>query len=163
MLLTHYLRLPALWLVCGLGLRHGGIGSFAQTEAPPVTTVAQLRANVEQSATTAQRVRLEGEVWWANAAQGRLVLRDATATTALELELPGTFPTAGQRVRLEGTTTVTRRGYALRLGTRGPIVDNNGVHALVEKSGTVISRIGPTTNPLGVVQRRRRLRPRSGI
>lgn len=120
-----------------------GFGLGAMTVAAgPLTTIAQLRAAAEQSATVALPVVLEGDVWWANAAPGRFVLRDATGAEALELELADDFPQAGQRVRLEGTTTVARSGYALRLGTRGPVVDNNGVHALIEKSGSVYLTAG---------------------
>ena len=111
--------------------------------APPVVTnVAQLRHLATDRATVAHQLQLEGDVWWANAAQGRFVLHDATGAAALELEVAGAFPQTGQRVRLEGTTTVARRGFALRLGPRGPVVDNNGVHAMIEKSGAVFLEAG---------------------
>lgn len=109
----------------------------AEVEFATVTNLAQLRAVVERNSPTAPRFVLEGDVWWSNTAQGRLVLRDDSGAETLEVELPGPFPRSGQRVRLEGTTIVTRRGFALRLGTKGPVVDNNGIHALIEKSGVV--------------------------
>ncbi len=130
-------RLLALVAGGALGLGLSGVMLPPQAEAATVTNVAQLRAVAEQTGTGAYSFALEGEVWWANAAQGRFVLRDATGAEALELELPSAFPQAGQRGRLEGTATVARRGFALRLGAKGPVVDNNGVHAMIEKSGRV--------------------------
>jgi signal transduction histidine kinase len=92
--------------------------------------------------TSAATVRLEGEVWWANPAQGRFVLKDDSGAEALEVELSGDFPRAGQRVRLEGKGLVAPGGFALRLGAHGPVVDNNGIHAMIEKSGAVYLEAG---------------------
>ncbi len=133
-----------LALVAGGALGWDGSATTLATpvESARVTNVAQLRMVAEQNQAGAHPITLEGEVWWANAAQGRFVLRDATGTEALELELAGAFPQPGQRVRVQGTTTLARRGYALRLGVKGPVVDNNGVHALIEKSGSVYLEAG---------------------
>lgn len=128
-----------------IGIWGLAINLRAQTVPSPiaVTNVAQLRHLANAATIAAHHFRLEGEVWWVNAAQGRFVLHDASGAEALELELPGAFPQSGQRVRLEGTTTVARHGFALRLGAKGPVVDNNGVHALIEKSGAVHLEAGP--------------------
>lgn len=107
-----------------------------------VTNIAQLRLRSNLDTPAACDLHLTGDVWWANAAQGRLVLQDATGTEALELETAGPFPESGQRIRLDGTTTVLRRGAALRLGAKGPVIDNNGVHALIEKAGVVFLEAG---------------------
>jgi signal transduction histidine kinase len=107
-----------------------------------VTNVAQLRQLARENA-PAPNLRLEGVVWWANAAQGKFVLQDASGAEVLELEAGGAFPQSGERVRLVGTTTVVRRSFALRLGPKGPVVDNNGVHAMIEKSGAVFLPAGP--------------------
>lgn len=139
---THLNRLQALVAGGALGWGVSGATLAAPVESALVTNVAQLRMMAEQNPTGAHPVTLEGEVWWANAAQGRFVLCDATGAEALELELPGAFPQPGQRVRLAGITTIACRGYALRLGAKGPVVDNNGVHALIEKSGSVYLEAG---------------------
>ena len=135
-------RIPAL----AGGLVLLGICGFAvnlSAAAPTVVTnVAQLHCLAANSSNVAHTFRLEGDVWWANAAQGRFVLQDTSGAEALELELPGAFPQSGQRVHLEGTTTVARRGFALRLGAKGPVVDNNGVHAMIEKVGTIYLEAG---------------------
>lgn len=128
-----------------LGIWGGMINLLAGETAAlvTVTNVAQLRRLANDGAIVPHTFRLAGDVWWANAAQGRFVLHDESGAEALELELPRPFPQSGQRVTLEGTTTVGRRGFALRLGAKGPVVDNNGVHALIEKSGAVYLEAGP--------------------
>lgn len=108
-----------------------------------VTNIQQLRQLAKDNSRRAHSLRIEGHVWWANPAQGRFVLHDSTGAEALEVELTGAFPRPGQRVRLEGTTTVAQRGFTLRLGPKGPVVDNNGVHAMIEKSGPVYLAAGP--------------------
>ncbi|MBI4325157.1 MAG: hypothetical protein HY674_07815 [Chloroflexi bacterium] len=78
---------------------------------PAVTQVAQLRRLGLQPPTIAYSLRLEGNVWWASPAQGRLVLQDASGAEALEMELGGQPVASGQRVRVEGkgTTSASRR------------------------------------------------------
>jgi signal transduction histidine kinase len=80
-------------------------------------------------------IRLEGSVWWANPAQGRVVLRDATGAEELEMDLKGRSVRFGQQVRLEGTKTIVRRGAAFRIGTRGALVENDGTHRTTERFG----------------------------
>jgi signal transduction histidine kinase len=75
-------------------------------------------------------------------------LRDASGVVELEMALPDRSLAAGQRVRLEGNTTIAKRGAAFRLGTKGPVVDNDGVHSMIEKSGAVYLDAGH--HPLGV-------------
>jgi len=107
-----------------------------------VTNVTQFREMAAENPRGAHRFKLEGDVWWANPAQHTLVLHDSSGAEALQVELADPFPRAGQRVRLEGTTTITPRGHAVQLGASGPVVDNNGVHALIEKSGAVYLEAG---------------------
>jgi signal transduction histidine kinase len=102
-----------------------------------VTNILQLRRIAGQNLEAAYGFRLEGDVWWANAARGRFVLRDPSGAAALELELAGPFPQAGQRVRIAGIGTVKQHGSAIRLGAKGPVVDNDGVHGIIAKQGTV--------------------------
>ncbi len=115
----------------------------AAVDAPVVTTIRQLRASGSQNPATNYFIRLEGNVWWVNPAQGRLVLQDATGAAQLELDLGGRAVQAGQRVRLEGNGTIARRGAGYQIGVKGPVVDNNGVHPMVEKSGAVYLNAGP--------------------
>src|ERR1700723_1864242 len=72
----------------------------AQTQIE-VTNVHQIRMLATQTANTNYVIRLEGHVWWADPAQGRLVLKDDSGAEELQVELSGGFVAPGQRVRLE--------------------------------------------------------------
>ncbi|MEI6075085.1 MAG: hypothetical protein WCS94_05895, partial [Verrucomicrobiota bacterium] len=87
-------------------------------------------------------IRLEGDVWWANPAENQLVLHDDSGTEKLELDLHDKPLRVGERVRVDGKGTVMRRGVGFRLGLVGPALDNNGMHAMEEKSATVYLQAG---------------------
>ncbi len=138
--------MAACCLVLGGGL---GVTGAASLEAAPsglfspaVTNVAQVRGLASQNPSTSYRVALEGTVWWASAALGKLVLHDASGAEELEMNLSNLSVQAGQRVRLTGNGTITRSGAGFKVGARGPVVDNNGVHSMVEKSGAVYLTAG---------------------
>ena len=109
---------------------------------PMVMSVKEVTRLSSQKPDVAYVVRLEGDVWWSNPGQGRLVLRDDSGAEELELESPDPPARAGQRIRIEGIGTIVRTGARYRLGAKGPVVDNNGVHGLVEKSGAVYLSAG---------------------
>jgi signal transduction histidine kinase len=111
-----------------------------------VNTVRQIRALASQTPDASYSFRLEGDVWWANPVRGELVLKDDTGAEELEMDLAGQALAAGQRVHLEGNGTITPTGPGFRLGANGPVVDNDGVHGMVEKSGAVYLKAG--RNPI---------------
>jgi signal transduction histidine kinase len=119
----------------------------AEPAAPPqspfiVTNVSQVRRLASQNPDASYFIRLGGQVWWANTAQGRLVLKDDSGAEELEIGLQGQSIQLGDQVRLTGNGTIIRRGAAFQLGPKGPVVDNNGVHGMVEKSGSVYLNTG---------------------
>ena len=153
---AHMLGGGVIWfgLLASWGLMVNGVGqpsagfqnsnsSFAE-----ITNVHQLRVLTAQIPKNAYALRLEGDVWWAHPSDGRFVLKDDSGAEELEMDLSGQTLTAGQRVRLEGVSTVTPTGTGLRIGTRGAVVDNDGVHNMVEKSGAVYLKAG--LNPIRV-------------
>ncbi len=111
-----------------------------------VTTVRQIRRLATQTPEASYSFALDGDVWWANPAQGELVLKDDSGAEELEMDLAGQPLAAGQRVHLEGNGTITPTGSGFRLGANGPVVDNDGVHGMVEKSGAVFLKAG--RNPI---------------
>jgi signal transduction histidine kinase len=111
-----------------------------------VTTVRQIRLLASQTPDASYSIRLEGDVWWANPARGVLVLKDDSGAGELEMDLHGQPVEPGQRVRLEGNGTITPTGAGFRIGAKGPVVDNDGVHGMVEKSGAVFLKAG--LNPI---------------
>jgi signal transduction histidine kinase len=136
--------ISGLWLCLGLVFVHCVPAAEEDVSMPEsaLTNVSQLRAFASQNPDRSRFIRLEGNVWWASAAQGRMVLQDASGAEELELDFQGQAPQAGQRVRLEGNSTIAIRGPALRIGCKGPVVDNNGVHSMIEKSGAVYLEAG---------------------
>jgi signal transduction histidine kinase len=103
---------------------------------PLITNLVQLREVSSSEPSALYDVRLEGDVWWASAAQRKLVFKDTSGAEELELELNGAWPHAGKRVRLQGHGTVVQKGAGFRVGPRNPVVDNNGAQKSFGKSGT---------------------------
>lgn len=109
---------------------------------PAVTNVEQLSRVAAQNPRIAYAIDLTGIVWWADPAGNRLVLADMSGAEELNVNVPDMAVHPGQRVRLSGMATIARRGAGFTIGPRGPVVDNNGVHAASEKSGAVYLRAG---------------------
>ncbi len=109
---------------------------------PAVTNISQLRYLASQNPDASYNIRIEGDVWWASPGQSRFVLKDESGAEELEMKLPSMALQAGQRVRLVGNGTIATSGGTFKIGAMGPVVDNNGVHALVEKSGAIFLKAG---------------------
>ncbi len=107
-----------------------------------VTNVVQVSRLASQNPDTAYSIHLEGNILWANPARGKFVLQDASGTEELEMNLHGQSVQPGQRVRLDGEGTIARRGAGFQLGVMGPVVDDDGIHTMIEKSGSVYLRAG---------------------
>ena len=134
---------------CGLMLSAALMVQMAAAEpgaagqlAFDVTNVQQVIRLGAENSTASHVIRLEGAVWWASPAQGRLVLADESGAAELQMDLAGQPVETGQRVRVEGNGTISREGAGFRLGARGTIVDNDGVHDMAEKSGAVYLKAG---------------------
>ena len=135
------------WACLGLIFLGSALAKSAAPAGPPpvfleLTNVGQLRQFDARAAGGSYHVRLEGSVWWAKPAAGRLVLQDASGVAELEMDLTGQPVAAGQRVRMEGNGVITKVGAGFKLGSKGPTVDNNGLHTMIEKSGRVYLRAG---------------------
>ena len=124
------------WLLL-LTVELAGAGSAPEVLPSAVTNLAELRRVSFFSPSGGYAIRLEGVVWWANAREGRLVLKDDSGAEELELELAGQALEPGQQVRLEGHGTIAQRGGGIQIGAAGPVVDNDGVHGMIERAGSV--------------------------
>ncbi len=132
-------------LMLGAGLLIQTAAAEQGTEARPifdVTNLLQVSRLSSENSNLNHAIRLEGAVWWANPGQGRLVLKDESGAAELDLELAGQPVQPGQRVRVEGNGTISPKGAGFQLGARGSVVDNNGIHGMAEKSGTVYLKAG---------------------
>jgi signal transduction histidine kinase len=135
-----------IWVVAGvlLWVELGRISGTAEAETADltITNLSQLRE--ADGLGGSYSIRLEGDVWWTSR-EGKLVLRDGTGAEEVEadwVDRSGNSIQAGDRVRLTGTGTVMKTGQGYQLGGRGPVVDNNGVHEMIEKSGQVFLTAG---------------------
>lgn len=131
---TATLAAALTWLKCE--------GITQPSSAGIVTDIAALAQIEAGSSEVASVIDLEGTVWWVNRAQQRLVLQDQTGAALLEVACRYQDLQAPQRIRLRGVGTVARQGSAYRLGAIQPVVDNDGVHAALWKSGSVYLRPG---------------------
>ena len=80
-----------------------------------VTNLAQLDHQADLPGTVACAVRIEGLVWWANPASGRLILADDSGVRQLELDWPCQMPKSGDRLRLAGNCQLARAKDAIKL------------------------------------------------
>ncbi len=113
-----------------------------------VTNVSQIPLLASQTPTASYSFHLEGNVWWVNPGSGNLVLKDDSGVEVLEMDLHGQPVEAGQRVSLEGNGTIERTGSSFKLGIDGPVVNNDGIHGMNEKSGAAFLKAG--RNPIRV-------------
>ena len=111
----------------------------ARVEAQPIplTNVVELSRMSSQNAEAEYFIRLDGEVLWVDSAEGRFVLEDASGAEELQMDLGGRSLQPGQRIHLEGESTITSRGAGFQLGAMGPVVDDDGIHTMTEKSGGI--------------------------
>lgn len=144
-----------MWFCCGLAIGAGLVTQMvragqALNEQPlaEVTNVSQIRLLATQTPKASFSIHLQGDVWWANAGQGKFVLKDDSGVEELETDLHGESVTSGQKIILEGNGTITLTGAGFKIGTKGPVVDNDGVHVMIEKSGAVFLKAG--LNPIRV-------------
>ena len=101
-----------------------------------ITSLAQLRRAVTAEQSVVVALKVEGTVWWADARHGTLILHDTSGTDLLGLDLPCRMPRAGDRLKLEGDCAVVPTTDGIKL-TSIPVVDNDGLHAAVEKSASI--------------------------
>jgi signal transduction histidine kinase len=132
-----FLLLPAL-----IALLTGVEGALAADAFPAVTNLAQARRVGNTADAQGHFVQLEGTVLWVDAVAGRLVLRDQSGSDELNANWGGTPVMPGQLVRLAGRGAVATLGSAIQLGVHGPVVNNDGVHGVIEKTGAVFLSAG---------------------
>jgi signal transduction histidine kinase len=130
-----------LMLAVGLLLTHAGQTKAGQL-AFIVTNVDQASRLGSQNPDVSYAICMEGNVLWANAADGRLILQDESGIEELRINWHGQTLQPGQRVRLEGDGTLTKTGAGIQIGADGPVVVNNGIHSMIERSGSVYLKAG---------------------
>jgi signal transduction histidine kinase len=130
----------------------GGSGRAQETPLatalPFATNLLSLRQLTQSHIRTNAGIAIEGIICEINETKGVLVLRDKSATELLELALPAKSLRAGQKIRLiADACEITRRrtGFGMR---RLPLVNNDGEHAIQEKSAAV--ELAAARHPIAV-------------
>jgi signal transduction histidine kinase len=109
---------------------------------PLLTNISRLQTFARADSNRVCSFRLTGIVYAVDAQHGRLVLKDASEIEMLHVELPKIPLKRGDQINIEGTgytVDITEKG--LWLGT-GPVVKNDGLHPLDEKSGATFLKAG---------------------
>ena len=114
----------------------------------PVTTLSALEASARLLEPRNMDLKIEGTVRWSSATEGRIILQDASAVCLLELQFPCPMPALNRQIWMEGRCAVVRSRDALILSSV-PVVENNGLHPLIEKSGRMMLEAG--MHPVEVV------------
>jgi signal transduction histidine kinase len=114
-----------------------GGGLLAEDAQPPaemtVTNASQLRQLAAHEELSCYPVRLEGLILWVADTHDRFILQDDSGAMAINLDLRNELPLkVGERVRFTTTCLVGQDQAASTA-----LVDNDGIHSLTEKSGTL--------------------------
>lgn len=130
-------------LLSGLAAQTARAGqSFDNQTTTIITNLNQVRLFARQTPNTSYAIHLEGDVLWVNPPKEEFVLKDNFGSEKLEMDFNGASIESGQRICIDGTGTITPAGAGFRLGPKGPVVDNDGVHNMVEKSGAIFLEAG---------------------
>ena len=110
-----------------------------------LTNLVEIRRQASSGRPVVRPVQLEGVVCWVDSPKGMLVLQ--TASGAMNLDLGSNAPPVrpGQKIRVEGDFMIDRTGLETRIL---PLVDNDGLHAMVQQSGKRFLK--PGRHPLRV-------------
>ena len=141
---AYYSSFSGLWGVMFWFSVFSTVSTQAQDDFPPVpvTNVVQLQKLVGQRQRVECSLALTGTVCAANAPRGVLSFADDTGAEMLCLDYSGHELKAGQQLTMTATNCeIIRRRTGLAVH-RAALVDNDGVHELVEKSATVALEAG---------------------
>ncbi|HYG33345.1 MAG TPA: hypothetical protein VEC99_01090, partial [Clostridia bacterium] len=113
---------------------------------PQATNLTQLLDQADALQDTLLPVHLEGVACWIDPTRTLVAFQDNSRLAFLEMDLSKESVNAGDSLVIEGDCLVKSSKFNLR---RPPVLDNDGVHGLREKAGTVFLRAGK--HPLKVL------------
>lgn len=104
--------------------------------------MAELQNKVDERGRVIESFQIEGVVCAVIREKSSVVLQDASATAQLELPSVAKDAGVGEWLKIEGDhCALTRNRFGIQAGT-APVVDNDGVHASLVKSGRVFLKGG---------------------
>jgi signal transduction histidine kinase len=136
---------PGVWAFCLLYLLAGvcpvsaGDVHAPIAEVPSVTNISQLYELVQDGQPAICSFRLQGLVCEVNQTEGNMILRDDSGDLIVQMDLAEHPVRPGQMIRMEGTGRMRDRRLIVN---RLPLVDNDGTHGMIERSGTIYLKAG---------------------
>jgi signal transduction histidine kinase len=109
---------------------------MAQTIKGRAIRLSDLQSITELGQDHVVTLDIEGTVWWSSPADGRIILHDGGAAVQLDLDMGCTLPAQGDRITLEGRAAITRTRDVIKVSDV-PVVENNGLHGMIEQSGSI--------------------------
>jgi len=106
-----------------------------------VTNVLQIEQLGAHGQTITCQAHLQGTIAWASTSGQSLVLNDSSGAALISIQPPDQNLLPGQLVSVEGEGSGSAAGGCCQIGSL-LVVDNNGVHGLQEKAGTVSLKAG---------------------
>jgi signal transduction histidine kinase len=113
----------------------------AAEPASSITNLIQLSQMVDTEQAFVGSINIEGTVWWSSESEGRVILNDDSGTVQVELDFPCQMPLQGARVSLAGKCTMVKNRDVIKLSSI-PVVENDGLHPMTEKSGDIYLEVG---------------------
>lgn len=128
-------------LICVVAVLLFARQAVADTPVSNITSVVELQQELFKQTNVLCSFQLDGVVCATVHERGFLVLQDKTGTGLLELPTVDPALRAGDHVRIAGTNClVSRNRFGLRIRT--PVVDNDGLHPELLKTGTAFLHSG---------------------
>ena len=118
--------------------------TLAPLPLPAITNLFQVRQLGVQEPCLSHPIRLEGQVCWVSPTHKEFAIMDASGGLILQMQYLDQLLSIGQRVRLTGAATVLKAGNIFRIGVDGLVVDDDGLHPMIERTGAVFLKAGRT-------------------
>jgi signal transduction histidine kinase len=117
-------------------------GAFQDSSCSNLLSIAELSNIVEEQGRAIESFQIEGVVCAIVPQRNLVVLQDASATALFELPSVSPAVGVGDQLAVVGNhCPLTRTRYGIQVGT-APVVDNDGTHATLAKSGNVFLETG---------------------
>lgn len=101
-----------------------------------ISNLVQLASAATPNPTNFFQLHFEALVLWSHPAENLVALTDSSGIETVELAAVDRLQ-PGHVVQFSGNATVSQTASGVRIGSLGAVVQNDGVHSMIEKSGSV--------------------------
>lgn len=117
-------------------------GAFQDPSGPNLLSIAELQNKVDERGRAIESFQIEGVVCAVIREKNAVVLQDDSATALFELQSVDEKIRVGEWLEIQGDQcTLTKTRFGIQAGT-APVVNNDGTHATLIKSGSVFLGAG---------------------